>query len=98
MAFGLALALVLVVSTVSAGPLIAASRPPVPAVSTTGNPPSCRISDTTTTFNRTADWSRTLVKAIHDSRLTTRVWLWRHGTSPGPTRTPTPAPTDAPNP
>ncbi len=54
------LALTLLVP-VSAPPLAASSGPQVPAISSTGNPPPCRLGDRTTTFARSADWSRTLL-------------------------------------
>jgi zinc D-Ala-D-Ala carboxypeptidase len=43
-------------------------------------------------------YGRPVAKAIHDSGLTARVWLWRHGNSPGPAPTPTPSPTPSPTP
>ncbi len=45
-------------------------------------------------------FGRTVARAIHLSGLTPRVWLWRHGNSPGPapTPSPTPAPTASPTP
>jgi D-alanyl-D-alanine carboxypeptidase len=41
-------------------------------------------------------FGRTIARAIHLSGLTPRVWLWRHGNSPGPVPTPTPTPTPTP--
>ncbi len=43
-------------------------------------------------------FGRTIAAAIHRSGLTTRVWLWRHGNSPGPAPTPRPTPTPSPTP
>jgi D-alanyl-D-alanine carboxypeptidase len=47
-------------------------------------------------------FGRTIARAMHQSGLTTRVWLWRHGTSPTqvppPTPSPTPTPTATPSP
>jgi D-alanyl-D-alanine carboxypeptidase len=49
-------------------------------------------------------YGRTVARAIHASGLTPRVWLWRHGNSPGaaptpsPTATPRPQPTATPTP
>jgi zinc D-Ala-D-Ala carboxypeptidase len=48
-------------------------------------------------------FGRTIARAIHDSGLTARVWLWRHGNSPievlpNPTADPGPSPTPTPTP
>jgi D-alanyl-D-alanine carboxypeptidase len=42
-------------------------------------------------------FGKTIAKAIHDSGLTVRVWLWRHGDSPGPVPTPSPSATPTPS-
>ena len=63
-----AMVLAVVVAFASGAGVAAGSAPPVPPLSSNGNPPACKIADKPAKFTTTSAWSRTLVD-----------WIWKVG-------------------